>query len=592
LFRDCPTIVFSEKKYDELSNFRIYDGCYFIPSSKALDTKNGIIDISGSGVYKNKFITKSSDVYDIIHDLSSDSIGKNIRGSLSFYVINKVENKASIIADPLSGGIVFYFQSEAVTVFSNSINSINSILNALGIHLKKSMDYLNELVSTGNGGFFDSSYEEIKALKPFQYVEAWNHSFTIKDYSWKQQFFTPVTNYNEEIEKAVEEIKNNITAVSNYDNGAHKIAHLTGGFDSRLVLSSILNINASNDYHFFCSDQFELTDQLIAERLSTEYNLIMTEYPGYNTLKNPFTLEEEYLLPMQFSGGILSAGIHGNYEKTTNIILSGGYGECFRSFFGSRTTENNTNILSLLPKLWGNVFFNENDDDSLFSANFKNKLSKKIRHIFDEAKDNGIRQDAYLDYLYTRIRNRYYIGFQSHSWSEFASRFDPLYSLSAIRCALSLSQEQRSANIVGIDIMSQLYKDLTELPFDREIFNENYITYREKPNLREFRSIDKPKFGLTDLIYGKELNRNLVATPEQRDKAKRLKAHLWQVVEIKRVQQKTMELISSMPSSQVALLFNRKILYRLLKNDLNNRVHIRTVFSIYSILLWYFSKDK
>ena len=590
-------MIFSHKKYDALTEYEVYNGCYFVPSTRAVNAfiyqNEMIMDISGSGIYQDQFILKPSDLYHGLKDnmnRTADEIGKEIRGSLSFYLINKTKQQAEIVVDPLGGAIIFYYQSEFISVFSNSINSLIHVLNKINIYPKKSMDYLTELISTGNGGYFESSYEGIHALKPFQYIKGNSHMYSIHDYSWKSEFFSTVTNYNEGIELAVEEIKNNINAVTNYEDSSYKIAHLTGGFDSRLVLSSILHSNASSHYHFFCSGNSSMPDRFIAEKLSSEFNLFMTEYNGQTPLTAPSTLEEEYLWQMQFAGGIISTAPKGQYEKNKTIILSGGYGECFRSFFGSRNSNfSRTDLDTLMISLWGNLFFSKNEDDALFSSSFKKRLLEQMKNVLNEPIEYGLREDSHLDYLYTRVRNRYFVGITSHNWSEFGGRFDPLYSLHAIKLAMSLPQDMRSANIVGIDLMNRLYGDLTGLPFEREIFNEHYGKFRDAPKLRGFSSTEKPLFELEELVVPPQQARVFSATSEQKEKAKKIKAALWQVVELNRVQQKLIEYISSIPSQEVSAVFNKKILNRLLKGDLNSRVHIRTVFSIYSVLLWYFN---
>jgi hypothetical protein len=592
-------MIFANKDYEELNDFQIYNGCYFVPSSRAINktiNENNItIDISGSGIYKDQFISKPHDFFNVLknnYPPTIDSMGKEIRGSLSFYLINTTEQHVEIIADPLGGAIIFYYKSDSISVFSNSITSIINVLNMINIYPKKSMDYLTELISTGNGGYFESSYEGIHALKPFQYIKGINNSFSIQDYTWKHEFFSPISDYNAGLELAVEEIKNNIKAVTNYKNSSYKIAHLTGGFDSRLVLSSILNTDSSDHYHFFCSGNSDMPDRHIAEKLSSEFNLTMTEYGGQSPLNTPSTLEEEYLWQMQFTGGILSTAPKGQYERNNNIILSGGYGECFRSFFGARKSDlASTDLETIMSTLWGNLFFSKNEEDALFSASFKKRLSEQMKKVMNEPLEYGLREDAHLDYLYTRVRNRYYVGVTSHNWSEFGARFDPLYSLNAIKLAMSVPQDMRTANIIGIDIMNRLFEDLTALPFEREVFNGSYIKYRGMPNLRSFSSTERPKFDLEELIAPAQKARTYPATLEQKAKAKKMKAALWQVVELKRVQQKLIEFISSIPSQEVSSIFNRKILNRLLKSDLNSRVHIRTVFTIYSVLLWYFNNN-
>jgi len=54
-----------------------------------------------------------------------------------------------------------------------------------------------------------------------------------------------------------------------------------------------------------------------------------------------------------------------------------------------------------------------------------------------------------------------------------------------------------------------------------------------------------------------------------------------------------LEYLSTMETREIDAMFNRKILFRLLRSpNLSSRVHIRKVFSVYSILLWYFAEKE
>ncbi|PFL70500.1 hypothetical protein COJ36_02795 [Priestia megaterium] len=600
--KTAPVLIFSNNDYPELMKFKIYEGCYFLSSGEAvhIQVKNAdyLIDSSGSGVYRSQFIMNPSDwvaaLEEAGHHISGDFIGRDMRGSLCGFISNKSAQESMIIPDPFGSAIVFYYRSRSITVFSTDIDSIVSVLSSVGISLQKSMDYLNEVIGTGNGGFFESSYEEIQALKPFEYVTSTNNSFSINEYSWKQDFFSSDKSYEEQLTLAVEEIKNNIQAVSNYKHVAHKISHLTGGFDSRLVLAGILGTDSGQSYRFFCSGRPNMPDRYTAERLCSEFGLTMTEYNGFNALKAPQTLEERFLWPLDFSSGILAASPHRFYETNSNIVLSGGYGECFRSFFGSRAElEQIHDVDSLMPTLWGKIFFDKDKDNALLSEKFKKRFSQKIKHFFNDCRENGLREDAYLDYMYLVIRNRYYVGVTSHRWSSFGARFDPLYTLNGIKCALSVSQEMRSANVVGIDLMNRLFSDLSTLPFDREIYTETYSKLRGNVTMREFKSERRPKFALSEMVKPVEGMKAPKALPEHIERAKKLRAPLWQVVELGSVQEKCLEYLSTMETREIDAMFNRKILFRLLRSpNLSSRVHIRKVFSVYSILLWYFAEKE
>lgn len=85
-------IIYSNKKYESLSDFEVYNGCYYIGSEKGtyINIKNNkyYIDMSGVGVVNNRFIVNSKDLINYIEkDIDTESyykFGENIRGGSSY----------------------------------------------------------------------------------------------------------------------------------------------------------------------------------------------------------------------------------------------------------------------------------------------------------------------------------------------------------------------------------------------------------------------------------------------------------------------------------------------------------------------------
>lgn len=136
-------------------------------------------------------------------------------------------------------------------------------------------------------------------------------------------FFESELSYEDSLEAAQAEIMANIKALSESDH-RRKVAHLTGGVDSRLVLASILSCRKESEFAFYCSGGPTEPDKIVAERLAVEFGLTMTNHPGFEVKTAPATLDDQLLWPFQHTSGIISAAAHVGHEQTSTIIASGG----------------------------------------------------------------------------------------------------------------------------------------------------------------------------------------------------------------------------------------------------------------------------
>ena len=123
------------------------------------------------------------------------------------------------------------------------------------------------LRGNGSGGLVESSYEGISVLPQFTYVTMSPSGVSVLDYPVREQFFSPGVDYELSIAVAQEEIAQNVEALAAADH-ARKVAHLTGGIDSRLVLAAILSTGHSGEFVFFCSGGPEEPDQKVARQLA------------------------------------------------------------------------------------------------------------------------------------------------------------------------------------------------------------------------------------------------------------------------------------------------------------------------------------
>ena len=534
--------------------------------------KRYVVTCHGAGWIGGRLIASASDVVKSLpqflgQDISS--IGSSIRGSLCLYL--SLEDEQYLCPDPLGAMVVFEYKSPNVLAYSSDLGSLVEAVQGLGEVVEKNFNYLVELIATGNGGFFSSSYKNIFSLHPFEYLHINQKGGRRSIYSVRDDFFSAPHSLDDLFEKSRAEILENVAAVAQSGFGSC-ISHLTGGFDSRLILSALIYSGYADKFRFMCSGGLNLPDRRIAGELCGHLDLCLTNSDG--TVKAPYQPGKA----MFGTSGLLRLDLPVS-AFPDHVLMSGGYGECLRSFYGSRNS-GVSDSHSILASLYGRFF--SNDANRIVSSSFYDFYIDQFDGFLNEVMDLGLPSDSILDYMYIAKRNRYYVGLTSGYFSNLIPRVDPLYSLSALKLGLFTPQALRSANVQGLRMMSSFNADLVSLPFDNDRISPIYESIYGEVNRKSFDG-RSPRYFHDDRVVVHDSKK---ATKEQIQKAQKINCSLFQVSYLNDVQYELKDL----------LLYNRKvvsgsmdwkIVNRLLNPDLSNRVHIRSVFSLYDSLCWF-----
>lgn len=575
------TLIHSKKKLSDFDKYQVGDNTYIIPKYGEIFSE---IEINGAGIINKKFVehNKYYNKNEILNEADNyEELQFNMKGSVCLFTTKN--NNSLILPDPLGGAVLYYYDSPAIKIFSNSVNEIKNVLSKLGIDVEVNFSYFLENIATGNGGLTESPYNNIYSIKQFHYVKIHQGNLTIclnklvKEYIKKAS----TKSYNEILKNAYDEINENISIVSEYKQIGKKYAHLTGGFDSRLILGGILQSSNQEKYRFFCSGNKGTPDKDIFISLSKHFGLKQTNDSGQYILKYPRTFEEEVKWSLDFTSGSIKT-INPNISKDGNIILSGGYGELLRSFYSRENIYSDFNSFNdIISSLWKNF-----NNSGLFNKNFKNRFTEKFRDVLNEGLELGFPEESILDYYYIAIRNRYFVGQISFFSSVFNSRFDPLYSCSIAIDSLFIPQLERNNNFLGLDLLREFNDELISLPFDTPRVTDIYQKSRGENEIVNFAdNFNINSEEITFVEKPKDFNRP-VATNEDIKKANKMKARLWQVLEMKNNQKEMKQIIKEIPEAQINANFNKDTLNNIIYKDINNRVDLRTLSSLYSNFIW------
>lgn len=575
-----------------LEKYHCFDNNYLINSDESKVINN---QFNGSGIYDNKFVSNRTDIQnESSNNLNRDEVEElqfDMRGSLTNYIVNHEKKEIYIIPDPLGLSIIFYYLSPNLKVFSNSINEIIKVLERFNITLTKNIDYLFESLVMGNGGLKHNPYKEILALEPFNFVSVKKNNIHTVTNSKIIDFIQTISsneNYEDVISVAKEDIQKNLKLASEYKNNGLKICQLTGGFDSRLILSSLLNQNLEQEFMYFCSGKDGTKDKDIAKNLCRHFHLTYTDYSGY-VLNRPIESRiDSFLWSLDYTAGICYEA-HGNYKKLDNLIISGGLGGLYRSVYGlGNENDSATTYYEILKKQW--PMLDTNSSKSIFNKEYLYKFHQNFLDAVKSTMDLGIPEYSVLDFIYLRYRARYFVGQISFYMSSTNPRFDALYSLKGILMTLFQNQKVRSSNIIGLQLMDEFHSTIKLLPFDTNKFNNEYIEMVGVPEviefdtnhaLKEFKNYNKPPIKNT-----KRIDKSLAEKHLQR--ANKMKATLWQVEDEQEARDGLKEVMKNIPSETINEVLNKTYLDKILYNQITNRVDLRRLHTLYRSFLWYY----
>lgn len=536
--------------------------------------------VHGAGWLNSKFVYQSAHLTTFSPSFFfNQNIYSSYRGGLCVYLYN--DDESYIYQDPLGGTSVFYYLKNRVFACSSDMGELIKVLESNNIHLKKNMDYVTELLCTGTGGIFQTSYEDISILDTHTYIKIENNKVIFHSSGTKSIIFE--NKYS--IEDARDEIQSNINALLDCTE-LQKLAHITGGYDSRLVFAALTSESASqynhNYLYYACHGYSELEDKQVAKQICDIFDKIMVNNEGIIRSTARTNLKDTFGMSLDTPP---------LFRTRHEAVISGGFGETLRSTYSNSIINNKGSLEDLtrsliIEKAYGSAIAG-GEDNRIVSTEFYEKFQKKVNANIDSLKDSHLDIYAILDYLYLSIRNRYFVGQISTNYSNVNPRVDPLYSPISSSYALRMDVESRSKNILGLELMNMFNSKLLTIPFEGRVIPEEFrkkysinvvdLDLSATPKLKQF-----PTYRLASNIAQHK------ASSEHIKHAKKINAPLWQVVEMKETQLNLLQLLNEIGKREISKYFSWKYLHRICNNHLNNRVHLRRLYAVHDALDWYY----
>ncbi|MGO4120512.1 hypothetical protein [Arthrobacter sp. YAF16] len=572
-------------------SYRVFPNTYLI-GDKAGDAASGrvVVGAHGTGVLRGRLITSTrlaSEVVERNPRASLNELGQDLRGSLTLYILEPAARRLSVLPDPLGGGLVFVWKGDEGHAVSSDLAALVSFLDLIGAGPKKSLEYVAAYVATGSGGLVESSYEDIVTVPQFSYIEISPAGVVVREYPQKGEFFESTMSYDDSLEVAQGEIESNVSALRESEH-SRKIAHLTGGVDSRVVLAAVLAGGQQSEFAFYCSGGPTEPDKMVAESLAVEFGLTMTNHNGLDIRTSPVTLEDQLLWPFQLTSGIISGVAHPGNAPTETAIASGGYGELFRSFYDKGDPHFGT-VRDAAERMFGRLAFGGDARRRLTSEKFLLRAQRQLADVLESAAASGVRPDARLDFVYMNRRNRYYVGEISRSVSAVAARFDPLYSPAGASLGLRIDGKMRHANVIGMDLIERMSPGLSLLPFDTDRFAGAYSDLRGVPGRKPFKSSERPIYDDAKKMQPDNASSlsSVRPSPADIERAVALRMSPRLVTQFPSIRDGLKEIITGLPRGEFDSVFNRRAVSLLIDREPTHRAYYRTARDLYAALLWY-----
>lgn len=586
---------FDETALDETIPYAVNNADRIVTSGRY-----DVLGVHGFGILNRRAVADSNDAADALSNVleSPEGLGGGITGALTVYLFDRAKGQMLILPDPLGSGLVFLWKKSTKWAISSSLPLLIRFLSAQGEEPKKSLGYLAQLGAVGHGGVVPAPYEDVQVLPPFAYVAIGAQGRELLRYPVKDDYFKVVRgsrrNYDRKLESVASQLIENLNTVSVYPARDY-ICHLTGGLDSRTVLAGLTRTPYLQRYATFTSGAPNEPDVKIAAMIASELDLTTSRDSGLHTQLIPPNPSEAARWAMHATGGVIAGPAHiGMLAQPDTVILSGGYGEMLRGYYGMFSPDWSADEKErwLTNKLLGPGYdpHGSSPDDHLFAESMIEKGRAHARMFVREVAELGLPSDTLPEYSFLRMRRRYYGGEIARSIASYAHRMDPLYVQDLLNLGFSVDREERLNYFVQLDLGRTLNADLTSLPFDTPRISERYTESRggfieRAPSA----SLPTPRVRghLPERPYFPEATRIITVTAKHREEAARVGMPVRYIANCVANQQAIRDLVSMIGERELSETFNVPRLLEIVNRPPKRRPGFRLLQNMHDALTWF-----
>ncbi|WP_277454744.1 hypothetical protein [Janibacter sp. DB-40] len=564
-------------------------------SAKHAVRPEGTVSLDGAAIVQAQLVTTGSAAADLWGGRELGGFaqwwGRMATQSACLYIWDRARQQFAILPDPLGGATLFRHEHGDISVISTDYRELIATAAHLGFPLEKDPEYQVERMLFGAGGLRPTSYLGGQRIPSFTGVMLDDRILWTVPYE-SRAALTEQRSYINSVNLLRRDTLDAVSALAEAPAQA-RVAHLTGGFDSRMVLGAILAAGCRDGFEFFCSGPESSIDRQVADGLARTFDLTRTTSSGLRPVVVG-TAPEQDLAQLRYTAGLSTVGPTGLEEKVDVLSAGGGYGELMRSFY-------TTSLLPTDSARWADgrtllqaMVGRQVDVEDLISREILESLGRQLTETLHEIRASGVPADLAPNVYYSDVRNRYHMGGTTLLWSRVGTRVNPLYSVHSLAAARELTAIAREANVLGYDLLESFGHRLSQYPFDSSRSTPEYRRQRRPRPTRAFtdgevrygtKVTSVPPPGRTDGAVPSKPD-----TPQRREevlaRAKALSLIFWQSNHLEETQAALAASLEAGRSDSLAHAFNIDYVRELARTTRWNRTRVRHLYAITSIVQW------
>jgi hypothetical protein len=558
------------------------------------DASGRIASLDGAAIVGNRLIAHPGALLSSWGQLSirdfADHWGEHAKQSACAYLWDPTTQTLAILPDPLGGATLFRHVQGGRTLLSTDYAALIQLARSLGSPPEKELMYQVERTVFGNGGLWDASYRGTTRVPAFHHVIIEDSSPRDVRYG-SFRVMVQHTSYFEALSRIRTDVLESVEAISDAVS-SDRLAHLTGGFDSRLVLGALLETGVSSRFAFFCSGPPTSSDRRIADGLARTFGLVRSHSAGMVPAIVGESPEQQVAL-LRYTAGLSNVGPTGREQTVDTVAAGGGYGELFRSFYSRSLPGDGPHAWSDGKALATAMVGSDPAQGGILTPHAFELIGARLSRLLTEISERGVPDDLVGDIFYSELRNRYHMGATSLFWSRVGTRVNPLYSVHALAGARELPALARRSNVLGYDLMESFGHNLSRYPFDTDRSSPEYRRQRRPRTPLTFR--DGP---LTWSTRARPTVSSVVVAPvpiQRREalqqRAQALGLNQWQSDQLEATQARLGSVLEQLDLRPYADVLNLDYVQDLACTREWTRTRVRQLYAASSMLMWYSDDD-
>ncbi|MHB1360720.1 MAG: asparagine synthase-related protein [Rhodocyclaceae bacterium] len=398
--------------------------------------------------------------------LGAEGLARRLQGLFALLIVDqRTPRQAHVITDRCGSLHVYWRQlADGVAVCSSSAvlaQCAPSTLDPVGVH---------EFIATGNIYEDRSLWRDIRKIGPATVLTLDPAGAQARRY-WD---FSAVEPERLNLEEAVEQTHHGLVAVlkalpNSVDCGQPLISDLTGGYDSRLLLTGLLD--AQRPFHTTVSGSADHPDVTVAARIAAELKL-----QHQNISAPPLPTADEFDAAVRMTDGEFDAfdfarilHIHRRLAAGHGMSLNGSFGELARGYWWELlwpklASHQPLDVARVARKRFAAIGY----DKAIFASSAQLDLAAHMAAVAGRAVQPiaGYPNTTQMDCVYYSLRMQRWQGRIASSTNQLWPAFSPIGFAQVLDPVLAARADTRFRSLLARRLFQRFAPPLARIPLE------------------------------------------------------------------------------------------------------------------------------